>query len=355
MFSAPAVAGERVFVGSCSGSYYALDARTGAVVWSYDTARDGAAGQFHGDALVTDELVIVGSDARPAGHLYALDRKTGAARWKLPFAGGVAADVLQHGDAAVAVAVSGEVFAVEPASGTLLWHVDAAPEAARGARTLDAALAAGRLVVPWRPGVVDALDAGTGQRLWRRDLGVGLNTGAAVAGNDAWVGALDGRIYRLNAATGEIVASLDTGGTPYGNLVHASDSVLALWAEGDVGGAGSFAGPHVVACLELTLNRVRWRFESPAEWGTFSPLVRDREVVVGSQGLLLALGLADGRALWQRGVRGLPRGLAATGDTLYVGTLEGPVLALPWEPAGAATPSADGDTTEGYRSSSTPR
>ena len=77
MFITPAVAGERVYFGSCPGSYFAVDRASGEVRWSYDTSQDGTTAQFHGDALITDELVVVGSDAQPMGQLYAFDRASG--------------------------------------------------------------------------------------------------------------------------------------------------------------------------------------------------------------------------------------------------------------------------------------
>ena len=54
MFVSPAVAGSDVYVGSCSGSFFAFELDTGRVRWSYDTSRDVEHGQFHGEALVTE-------------------------------------------------------------------------------------------------------------------------------------------------------------------------------------------------------------------------------------------------------------------------------------------------------------
>jgi outer membrane protein assembly factor BamB len=64
VFTTPAVAGRLVIAGSCAGKLLALDDSTGAIVWQYDTSIDGSPAQFHGDALVTEDLVVVGTDYR---------------------------------------------------------------------------------------------------------------------------------------------------------------------------------------------------------------------------------------------------------------------------------------------------
>lgn len=281
---------------------------------------------------MTEELVVVGSDARPQAHLYAFDRATGAVRWKHPFPGGVTSSVHRHGDTALAAAVSGEVVAVALADGTRRWHVDDPPPGTRGNRNGDPALAGGRLFVPWRPGAVDALDAATGERRWRRRLDGTLSTSAAVVGSEVWVGSAEGELFRLRAADGEPLGRRPQGGALYGDLTPAGECVLAQRAEGESGGAYDFSGPHALVCLDPASGAERWAYRTPGEWGTFRPLVRGGEVIAGVEGRLLGLALADGRRLWERPVRGLPRAVGDSATALYVGTLDGEVLALPWRP-----------------------
>lgn len=69
--------------------------------------------------------------------------------------------------------------------------------------------------------------------------------------------------------------------------------------------------------------------EPGREIGTFRPLLLGDAVVLGYDGRLVALDLADGAEAWSCAVDGLPRGLNADGDRLYVGMLSGKVTALP--------------------------
>ena len=327
----PAVAGDRTFVGSCGGSFFALDSATGRPIWSYDTAPDGRPpGQFHGDFLVTEAGVVAGSDSHSVGHLYAFDRGTGEVRWKHRFPKGVAADVRRRGETALFASEVGDVAAVDLATGRVLWQVQEPGDGARGGRPLDLVLAGDRLVVAWRSGIVDAYDPADGRRLWRRDLGAVLNASPVAVEDDLLVGTLDGRLQRLRGSDGEILESFLLGGALYGDLVAAPGCLFALSARGGTAPETGLAGPHAIFCLDPELQGVRWRHDLPEVFGTFHPLVREGAVVVGVEGKLLALDVGSGALLWERPIEGLPRGLAATGDRLYVGTSAGPVFALPW-------------------------
>ena len=341
MFITPAVAGERVHVGSCAGTFFALDRATGEIAWSYDSSQDGPSAQFHGDALITEKLVVVGSDARPMGQLYAFDRTSGEPRWKIPFPGGVAAELYRHGETVLVVAIGGEVWAVDLATGYPVWTFEEDPEEAQGSLSLDPALAGGRLFVPWRPGVVDALDAGTGERLWRRDLGTELNTSALVFGGELVVGSQEGGLHRLSPETGEAMGSVAVMGRSYGDLTEAGGCLLALSAEGELDESMQPEGPYHLTCLAPGLEAVRWRHTSDREISTFRPLVHEGLVIAGGRDVLFALDATNGDLLWEHGIEGVPRGLGAADGALYVGTLSGKVLALPMAPSTLAPPGGD--------------
>lgn len=322
MFITPAVAGDHLYIGSCSGKYFALNRKTGAVVWSHDTSADGPAAQFHGDALVTERLVIVGSDYVAQGYLYALERSSGAVRWKHSFPGGVGAQIFQKGDTAFAVSSGGEVVAVEIESGKIVWR--SPPAEGVGDRSLDPILVGERLFVAWREGIVDAFDVATGRRIWRAHLGQRLNTSLVMAGSSLVVGSLDGELHRLAQEDGSILGHFDLKGVPYGDLVDAGGCLLALAIEDP-----SFEqGPATLACLDPSLSKALWSFRSNGELSTFRPLVHEGKAVVGGKGSLTGLDLATGAEAWTCPVKGVARGLGSAGMTIYVGTLGGVVLAV---------------------------
>ena len=91
--------GELVYVGSCAGVFYAFDAATGEIRWSYDVSGDGAS-QFHGNPLILDSLVIVGTDegSMEYGTAYAFERFSGKLYWKSAGHSGVGSNADFGGD-----------------------------------------------------------------------------------------------------------------------------------------------------------------------------------------------------------------------------------------------------------------
>lgn len=262
--------------------------------------------------------MVVGADSVPQGYLYALERSSGKIRWKHAFPGGVGAQILRRGDTAFAVTASGEAVAVDLESGRIVWRTS--PQEA-GDRLLDPALDGDRLFVGWRPGPVEALEASTGRRIWRTDLGERLNTSVAVVGSSVVVGTLAGRLHRLSREDGSVLGSIELEEMPYGDLVQAGGCLLSLRVEME-------GGPGTLSCLDPSLSRTLWSFPSEKEISTFRPLIQGGRVVIGWDGALISLDLGTGARGWSCPVKGMPRGLGASGESLYVGTLSGPVLAL---------------------------
>lgn len=121
----PTVRNGRLYAFGATGIVNALDARTGAVVWSRNAAADTGAKTpdwgFSSSPLVLDDLVVVAA----SGALVAYDLGSGAQRWtrtlggtsysspQLATIGGVAQILLVSGAGAASVA---------PADGALLWE-----------------------------------------------------------------------------------------------------------------------------------------------------------------------------------------------------------------------------------------
>lgn len=284
--------------------------------------------------------MVVGTDSVPQGYLYALERSSGAVRWKHAFPGGVGAQILRRGDTAFALSAAGEVVAVDIESGRIVWRT---PPGEAGDRLLDPTLAGDRLFVGWRPGAVEALDASTGRRIWRTDLGERLNTSVEVVGSAVVVGTLAGRLHRLSREDGSVLPPLELNGMPYGDLVQAGGCLLSLRFE--LEGAASEEGPCTLSCLDPSLSKTLWSFRSEKAISTFRPLIHEGRAMVGWDGTLVALDLGTGSQAWSCPLKGMPRGLGASGESLYVGTLSGPVLAL--DPARCAATASSPSPSSG--------
>ena len=76
--SSPAVVNGVVYVGSYDSSFYALNARTGTVLWKYQT---GSQVGIDSSPAVVSGVVYFGADD-PDNSVYALNASTGALLWK---------------------------------------------------------------------------------------------------------------------------------------------------------------------------------------------------------------------------------------------------------------------------------
>jgi outer membrane protein assembly factor BamB len=121
----PTLHGGRVYSLGATGLLNALDARTGARLWSRDAATDTGnevpEWGFAGSPLVTGDLVVVAL----AGRLAAYDRATGDLRWLGPEGGGGYSSphgATLDGVEQILLLRGSRTIAVSPAGGTLLWE-----------------------------------------------------------------------------------------------------------------------------------------------------------------------------------------------------------------------------------------
>ena len=111
-WSAPAVDENMVYAGNIDKNLYALNAQTGELRWSFETAGDAVS-----EPLVADGVVYVSDSShetrRGPRHLYVLDAATGAQLWVFETTSTfLPAPAL--GENVIYVTTTGEVFALKP-------------------------------------------------------------------------------------------------------------------------------------------------------------------------------------------------------------------------------------------------
>jgi outer membrane protein assembly factor BamB len=120
----PTLHGGRVYAFGATGILNALDARTGARVWSRnvaaETGRQVPDWGFASSPLIVDDLVVVAA----AGTLAAYDAQTGEARWRGPSYGGSYSSphlVTLDGVQQVVLLGGPGAISIDPSSGAVLW------------------------------------------------------------------------------------------------------------------------------------------------------------------------------------------------------------------------------------------
>lgn len=315
-----------MFVGSCSGTFYALDRDSGGERWSYDIRRDGKQTSFHGNVLIDKGAVLFGTDQSCApdgiGHVYAADQATGSIVWKHRWPVGVSANLLPVGSSVCFGTTAAEWGCLDRKSGALRWKATPVTPDIPCELPTWAETDGKRMFVIGPDGTVIALRASDGRMLWKRRLGARATTAPIVAKGVLYAGAADNRLYSLDAATGRVLRSVPLRGRPRGRLTLAREGLFAL-LENDTAPRG------LLVALDRTGKRVRWYREHPRTFGSEQPAIwRDRLVVGDCAGLMSAFSIADGTPDWDLKVTGCIRSITSSNDLLFIGTQEGVVSAV---------------------------
>ena len=229
--SSPLVVGGLVIFGSWDHKVYALNVRTGKLVWSAKTG-----GEINSSPAYADGTIYIGDNS---GTLTALHVRTGALRWK-------ARSFSRFGSGR-------EYFYATPT------------------------VAYGRVFASNTDGTVYAYGAGTGNLLWARHVGTYVYTAPAVWNQKLYVGTYDGKFYALDAVTGdtrwvrEMPAAVHGAPTVMDGLVYLSTCGFC----GQKGVRSAKKGPNGTYALDARTGKLVWEFPD----GQYSPLVADAERV----------------------------------------------------------------------------
>jgi len=205
--SSPAVASGKVYFGSGDGNVYAVDVQTGVVQWKFPT-KD----VVHASPAVVNGIVYVGSwDS----YLYAIDAETGQEKWS--FKSGEDNTIhnqvgFQSSPAVVDGTVyvgcrDAHVYALDALTGRKKWDYPTSKSWVIGTP----AVRDGNVYV----GTSDsarfmALDAKTGQLRFNFNAGAYMFSSPALAGDLAYVGDHNGKLYAVDTKTGKLAWEFQT-------------------------------------------------------------------------------------------------------------------------------------------------
>jgi len=303
----PAVANGIVYVGSGDNKIYALNATTGAYVWSYTTG-----GVFDWSCpAVADGKVFIGSrDSK----VYALDAATGAFIWSYTTGGSVG-----HSSPAVAYgrvyvgSLDKKVYALNATTGAYVWSYTT------GWYVLSSpAIADGIVYVGSQDSKVYALDAATGAFIWSFTAGHNVISSPAIADSIVYFGSLDKKVYALNATTGALKWSYTTGDyVDYSSPAVANGIVYVGSWDNNVYGLDATTGAYV------------WSFATGGNVDS-SPAVADGKVYLGSDdGKVYALNATTGALVWSFATGRFERSSPAVADgKVYMRLADGTVYAF---------------------------
>ena len=178
VFSFLAATGGVVCFVSADGSVYALDATTGDLLWRTKPVL------VHSSLAIVDGVVYYGSTGGP---VYAVNPTTGIA-WLTPIA-----------------LANGYLYALDATTGALLWRYqmgsgsNVSDEGAVVRVSSSPAVADGVVYVGSSDGYLHAVDAASGNLLWRYETEEGLTSSPVVGDGIVYFGSGDSSVYAVDA------------------------------------------------------------------------------------------------------------------------------------------------------------
>jgi outer membrane protein assembly factor BamB len=326
------------YVGTTGGVMNAVNTSTGKFVWTYSAGRP-----LHGEALPTgDALYFVCDD----GFLHKLNRADGKLIWKYDLGDVAVGRVVAHpvvydwdymgpkpviaDDVVYVGSGDGSMHAVNAVTGQRIWRF-----ASKGKVRADALVEGQRVIFGSLDNGVYALNRATGEQLWRQETRAPVTSTPAMIDGKVVVGNRGAGLLALNPENGEIAwrsiqwgSWVESTAVPYGDsfYIGASDMRRTTRYNPKDG--------HVI-----------WRTDVYG-WNWGRPLVTEKTVYVGAAGgspyfirhagSLTALDRATGKIVWRWPYPpdnahqwGFPAGPALEGSTLVIAALDGTLYGFP--------------------------
>lgn len=278
--STPAIDDKKVYFGSDSGYFWALNQSDGSVAWKYRVWWLSQKGIFSSPALFQGNVYFGAYD----GNVYCLDKKTGKRKW-----------VFMEAD----------------------W-VGSSPAIAENLGLLFVGLEFGLFR---KKGGIAALNAKTGKKIWEYKMSEFVHCSPVYLEKKKMVaiGGNDGKMYLLDAKSGRLIWSYQTGGEiKYSPTVDSENKIISF---------GSMDGNLYV--LDVDSGKLVYKYKTEA--GIYSkPLIIDESVIFSSlDKMIYSLDLAKKELNWVFDTSGrVFSSPALIGENIFVGSNDGRMYEL---------------------------
>ncbi len=244
---------------SAPGYIVALEAETGEERWRFSS------GVTESSPLVVDGTLYFGAWDR---NVYALDAKSGRKLWSYETGDQVKNALAWRKGIVYSGSYDGRMYALDADTGELKWATSGRSGLFSSGRFYSTpAIAYGRVYVGNVDGRVYAFGADSGEVIWSRTTGGFVYSSPAVFDETVYVGSYDGNLYAFDAVSGDTRWSF-----PAGDAISGSPTVMGGLVYFSTFGRKTFA-------VDATTGELVWTFDD----GEYTPLVTDgkRAYIVG--------------------------------------------------------------------------
>jgi outer membrane protein assembly factor BamB len=187
----------------------------------------------------------------------------------------------------------GLFYAVEAASGKLVWKMQTEGKIQASASAFAGTDGAGRILFGSYDYKLRCVDAATGSVLWTYESGNYINGACAVADGKAVFGGCDALVHVLRLEDGVEMAQIDAGA--YIPVSVALAGQRAYFGHYD----------NEFLCVDLAGTNVVWRFhDRDFPYLSSAAVTADRVVFGGDDKMLHCLNRADGKSVWSFAAQG---------------------------------------------------
>ena len=285
--SAPIIDEKRIYFGSDSGNFWALNQIDGSVAWKY-TVGFHAHGKyiFSSPALYKNSVYFGAYD----GNFYALDKETGRRLWIFMEADWIGSSPCIAPDLGLVFVglefglwkKNGGVVALDAVTGKKKWEyflpelVHCSPQYSPAYKIL---------VIGGNDGSVSAFNAKSGKLLWQFKTGGEVKASFAFDEERGLVafGSFDSYAYVLRVKTGELVYKIKTNEAIYSTPLIYKDFLYIASLDKNL------------YCIDLKTGKVSWKFQTNGRIFASPERINDKFYIGSNDGRLYELDAITGK------------------------------------------------------------
>ena len=305
----PDLADRMILFGAADGTFYALDARTGAERWRFKAGDD-----MDRFGSVADGTVVFTS----SGTLHALDLATGTERWNRP---GVGAASVADGGVVYFPGTDGHAYGAKLATGEQVW------DWASPGTVTDISVADGTAYASVDNGRLYAINIADGTELWHLQSS-GSSVGIPIIGTDqifatAYTsdGATTSEFYALDRATGRTQWTFQSPNLSAIRPGALADGIYYLGTIGD----GLYAFPTAADATGAAPTPIWHTTVDGGSWRNQAVVGDTVYITLWDKDELVALDRATGVIRWTIPLAGKPSGTLVSGGMLFVADQSGAI------------------------------
>jgi len=311
--ASPIVSEGKVFVGGTGNVFIAINAKTGKILWKFQTE-----GSVDSKPAYDDGIVFFGASD---GLFYALDSNTGNVIWKYKLSSEILSTPLIYKGKIYFITQNNTLYALDKEKGAWKWQY---ARETHGKITIrgrsSPAVKDDMIYMGFSDGTLVCLDIETGREIWTIPIGSGKRFNDIVSspileGNLMYISSYDGQTSCLNRKTGDVQWSFEEGGS---NDLAIGKNHLII---------SRYTGKLI--CINKIDGTKAWEYKFKKEIPS-TPVVVDDKVIVGTDKTpIYIFDIKTGRIQWRftqkGGISGIPY---VNGNNLYFLTNGGYIYKL---------------------------